>query len=165
MNARRKLCLPVLVALPLCAANAAKVEMPKEGKLDFNYCFASMEEPVTVTDKLMFGAYKVYAAIHANPGGGPFDLQSSRCFGTYSAFDGKERGGGYCEITDADGDKWIMDVTEKNPFEGEWIAVGGSGKYTGMTGKGAYKALGEVPAVAPNTYARCHRNTGTYKLR
>lgn len=124
-----------------------------------------MEEPVTVTDKLVFGAFKVYAALHANPAGGPFDLQSSRCIGTYSVFNDKERGSRYCEVTDADGDKWIMDATEKNPFEGEWIAVGGTGKYEGMRGRGTYKALGEVPPVVAGIYARCHRNIGTFKLK
>jgi hypothetical protein len=49
---------------------------------------------------------------------------------------------------------------------GKWVAVGGSGKYEGMTASATYAPVGEIPpGAAPGIYNKCNRNTGTYRLK
>lgn len=149
--------------LAVAGAQAA-VSMPKEGSFEFNFCFVTDVTHVAVGEKVFVGGFQNRAAMHSVKPGGPFDLQGARCFGSYSNAEGEYSDHGYCEVLDADGDRWIMKFVSTPDSSGTWTSVAGTGKYEGMTAKGAYKPLGFPPSPVPGN-ARCNRNTGTYRLR
>jgi hypothetical protein len=60
---------------------------------------------------------------------------------------------------------WVFRFESGPDASGKWRAVGGTGKYDGIEASGVYKAVGFPPAVLPDRFNRCNRNTGTYKLR
>lgn len=155
----------------LLALNAAaKVEMPKEGALDFNICFAGDTNNILHSDKHFAGTYKLTAAVYSNPPGTAFDRQAAVCVGIYAMDEGKASGRGYCEFVDFDGDKWFMSYQTdgSGEFNGSWETVSGAGtgKYQGMVGSGKYSSTGRiVPSALPGGFQRCNRDTGTYRLR
>jgi hypothetical protein len=150
------------LSLPLLSAAA---NMPKEGRLEFNFCFAGTSQHSEVSPQLAAGSFEGLAALHTTPPGGPFDLQGARCMGTYTFVDGKHLGTGYCVHVDPDGDKWLQKWEAGADFSGTWMAVGGSGKFAGMQASGAFKPIGFVASALPNSAQHCNRNTGSYKLK
>ncbi|MFO1320344.1 MAG: hypothetical protein U1F52_12055 [Burkholderiales bacterium] len=159
--------IPRLLAVGLvCAAGhaTAAAAWPKEGSFDFNFCFVSDATHAALTDKVFAGGFVNRAALHSQRAGGPFDLQGARCFGYYGNVEGEYSDQGYCEIVDADGDRWTMKFVSGPDGGGTWTVPFGTGKYEGMVARGGYKPLGNVPLPTAGT-ARCNRNTGTYRLR
>lgn len=157
----------VATVLALAASQAsAAVDMPREGRFDFNYCMGGKAGYSEVRSGLATGEFDSVAGTYANGGTKAFDRQGSRCFGVYEIVDGKYRDYGICTQVDADGDKWIMRFETGADMSGKWVALGGSGKYEGMTANGTYTPVGDVPVPAvPGVYNKCNRNTGTYRLK
>lgn len=150
----------------LCAClTAAAAPMPKEGSFELNFCFVTDIHHIAVTDKTGVGYFTNSAALHSLQPGGAFDLQGARCFGYYSNVEGQYGDHGYCELIDADGDRWIMKFQSGPDQSGTWNVAAGTRKYVGMTATGAYKPLGFVSSPEPGRAQRCNRNTGTYKLK
>lgn len=164
MNPLLRSLLLVLPCVVVGAEAGAAVTLPREGSFDFNFCFVSDATHVTLTDKVFAGSFVNRAAMHSLRAGGAFDLQGARCFGYYGNLEGDYSDQGYCEVLDADGDKWVMKFVSGPDGGGTWTVPFGTGKYEGMTAKGNYKPLGNVTLPAPGN-ARCNRNTGTYRLR
>lgn len=155
-----------VAALLVGSQAPAAVEIPKEGRFDFNYCMGGKAAYSEVRAGLATGEFDLVASTYTNGPGKAFDRQGSRCVGVYEIVDGKYRDYGVCTQVDADGDKWIMRTETGADMGGKWVAVGGSGKYEGMTATGSYAPVGAIPpAAAPGVFNRCNRNTGTYKLR
>jgi hypothetical protein len=139
--------------------------LAKEGKLDFNLCFAGTTQHSEVSPQLAAGSFEGLGAIYSNVSGGPFDRQGVRCIGTYSFVEGKHLGTGYCIHVDLDGDKWVERWEAGADFSGTWIAIGGSGKYAGMQASGMFKPNGPVASALPNSVQHCNHNTGSYRLK
>lgn len=161
----RRLFVLVSLAAPLAAAHAA-VDIPKEGRFDFNYCMAGKFDYTELRPGVGMGAWDLGAGTYANGGTKAFDRMGSYCVGAYEIVDGKYQDWHVCTMVDADGDKWLLRGQTGPDGTGKWIAASGTGKYEGMIANGTLGPVGEVPAArAPNTFNKCNRNTGTYKLR
>lgn len=157
-------CIAIALTAVSAAATAA-VNLPKEGSFDFNFCFVTDVSHIGLTGTSGLGSFVNIAAIHSNAAGGAFDLQGARCFGYYSSVEGAYTESGYCEVKDADGDRWIMRFVSEPDGSGIWTAAAGVGKYEGMSGTGKYRPLGNVTSPLEGKMARCNRNTGTYRLK
>jgi hypothetical protein len=144
---------------------AAAAQPPKEGTLDFNFCFAGTVEHSEISTRLSTGSFQSLAALHSNPAGGAFDRQGARCFGTYAFVDGKHLGVGYCVHVDPDGDRWLQKWEAGADFTGTWSAMGGTGKYDGMQASGRFKPINFVASALPNSVQHCNHNTGSYRLK
>ena len=152
----------ILVASSITVSAA---DMPKEGKMDFNYCTAAAYKPVMASPKLNSGLAESWASIYANPPGGPFDNQGSQCAAILVSRDGAMESTGYCKQIDKDGDMWLFKFTDRD-FVGKLEVVGGTGKYDGMTMTADFKPLGgSAPSAAPGMVQTCNRVVGVYKLR
>lgn len=87
--------------------------------------------------------------------GGFVDKSSVECPGINDVVNGLATlNHGYCIVTDKDGDKAVLKWQGKDSSKGvgggdqHWI--GGTGKYTGLTGKSTYRytAIGSTPAFS-----------------
>jgi hypothetical protein len=83
--------------------------------------------------------------------------------GIYHSLDGKAVENGYCDIVDADGDKYLVRYSGDSKG-GKVEAIAGTGKYEGMTLQGQYR-VGNFPTTSSDRFYSCNRFTGTYKLR
>jgi hypothetical protein len=155
----------VAIIAPTSMCGMAADAPPKEGRLEFNLCFAGTVQHTEVSPQLAVGSFDSLAAVHSIPPGGPFDLQGAHCIGTYTITAGKHWGTGYCIHVDPDGDKWLEKWEAGADFSGAWKAEGGSGKYTGLQASGSFKPVGFPAAALPNSVQNCNYNTGTYKLK
>jgi putative ABC transport system substrate-binding protein len=80
--------------------------------------------------------------------GSLLDQAEVKCIGSFDTDTNnkKAKQGGYCVITDADGDHayWMWESSGTPAFEvkGTFDFTGGTGKYKGITGKNTYRAVG-----------------------
>jgi hypothetical protein len=139
--------------------------MPKDGKLDFNFCLVARYSPVMASPQLNSGIIEAWASAYSNPAGGPFDNQGAQCAVISLSRDGAVENSGYCKQIDKDGDMWLFKFTDRN-FVGKLEAVGGTGKYDGLTLTADFKpAGGNVPSAAPGVIQTCNRVVGAYRMR
>lgn len=141
-------------------------EMLREGRFDFNICkFGKADYPRLAKGLVSDSFNRIAAAMYDNGGSKDFDQQGSRCVGTYEIVGGEYRDSGVCTRVDTDGDKWLMRYETRADLSGTWMAVGGSGKYEGMTAKGDYRPVGNIPGLVPNGFKSCNHYSGTYQLK
>jgi hypothetical protein len=148
-------------------AVAGKVNMPKEGNYQFDFCPIGRGKTFTSGDKLFFIQYDLDAVLRSTPAGQAFDRMGARCLGAYSNVGGKQQESGMCELTDLDGDKWWMDYRGNSDGKGgTYTSAHGTGKYEGMVLKGEYHIDNDWGSVSKEVaFQGCNPNKGTYKLK
>lgn len=140
--------------------------MIREGRFDFNVCkFGKADYPRHAKGLVGDSFNRIAASMYDNGGSKDIDQQGSRCVGAYEIVGGKYRDYGVCTQVDADDDRWLMRYETGADLSGTWVAVGGSGKYEGMSAKGEYRPIGNVPGVVPGGFKSCNHYTGAYKLK
>lgn len=152
----------------LVAGNAlsAKVNMPKEGTYEFDFCVIGHSKVLVEGDNVLVVHYEGTSNLRTEPAGRPFDRMASRCLGLYTKLNGRHQETGVCEQTDQDGDKWWMDYHGNSEGSGgTYISAHGTGKYEGMTLKGEYRIDSWPVAAKDIAFQGCNKNKGTYKLK
>jgi hypothetical protein len=148
-------------------AMAGKVNIPKEGSYEFDFCPIGHGRTLSSGDKIFVMSYDLDALLRTTPSGRPFDRMGSRCYGLYTNLNGQQNETGVCELTDLDGDKWWMDY-HGNPdgAGGKYTAAGGTGKYEGIALRGEYHLDNNWGSPAKDVaFLGCNSNKGTYKLK
>jgi hypothetical protein len=168
---KRVLVLVVLAAavggLVAASAMAGKVNIPKEGSYEFDFCPIGQGKTFSNPDKIFAMQYDLNALLRTNPPGRAFDRMGARCYGLYTNLNGKQAETGICELTDLDGDKWWMDY-HGNPdgAGGTYTSAGGTGKYDGMVVKGEYRIDNNWGSPSKDVaFLGCNPNKGTYRLK
>jgi hypothetical protein len=147
------------------SAFAGKVNIPKEGSYEFNFCSVGETRIMTSGDTVFVNQYKVIANLLTQPPGKAFDRMSSLCYGVYAKLNGRSQEFGVCELTDVDGDQWWMEYHgNAEGSGGSYTAAHGTGKYDGMGLKGQY-ILDFWPNAVKDGVQACNQNKGTYKLK
>jgi len=150
------------------SALAGKVDIPKEGSYEFDFC--PIGHGRTLSDpagKVFEIHYDLDAIVRSTTPGRAFDRMGARCYGLYTNLNGKQTEIGLCELTDLDGDKWWMDY-HGNPdgAGGAYVSAAGTGKYEGMTLRGEYHLDNSWGSPAKDVaFLGCNSNKGTYKLK
>ncbi len=147
------------VVLTFCAAPAVSAEFPKTGEAEYvAYC---VDKPVAKIDSgVGTGTILEETCITRNvKGEGPFHDMSVRCLYHWSVVGETNRQNGSCVDTDKDGDNVFITFDDKNLY-----FMGGTGKYKGITGMGAYTyvllhdTVGGRPAFVINHKAKWATN-------
>ncbi|MGQ0579505.1 MAG: hypothetical protein ACT4PQ_11430 [Betaproteobacteria bacterium] len=141
-------------------------EMIREGRFDFDICKFGKADYPWLAKGLVSGSFdRIAASIYDNGRPKDIDRGISRCVGAYEVVGGRYRDYGVCTQVDADGDQWRMRYETGADLIGTWVAMGGSGKYEGITAKGEYRPVGNVPGVMAGGFKSCNHNTGSYRLK
>lgn len=143
-------------------------DYPKEGRIDTVECFVAEGPRVESSSGVVFGNVTTHSVAYSpRPSGSPFDSYGSFCVAVYvERKDGPSTANGYCEQTDSDGDKWLIQfVDDGNDFSGRMEFIGGTGKYVGAKITGEFKPLGPTYFGTAGHAQQCTRVTGTYKLK
>jgi hypothetical protein len=155
------------LALVAGAADAGKVNIPKEGSYEFDFCPIGRGKTFSAGDKFFVINYDLDAILKTTPPGRAFDRMGARCYGIYANVNGRQQEAGFCELTDLDGDKWWMEY-RGNPdgAGGTYTAAYGTGKYDGVTIKGEYRIDNAWGSISKEvSFQGCNPNKGTYKLK
>lgn len=163
----------VTVAIGIAAVSmagsglAGKVNIPKEGNYEFEFCLVGQAKNLSADDKVFVAQYSLLANLKSSPPGRAFDRMGAVCYGLYTNWNGRQQEAGVCELTDLDGDKWWMDYHgNADGAGGSYTAAHGTGKYDGITLKGEYhidNAWGSASKEV--SFQGCNPNKGTYKLK
>lgn len=91
-----------------------------------------------------------YTAMQTSDPANPMNGATGPCFGVVEMIQGAVSGGGKCVFTDLQGDHMVIDwtaegATPEGGSSGTWTLVGGSGKYHGGSGGGAFQTTGMMP--------------------
>ena len=153
------------IALAAGNAEAAKVNMPKEGNYEFVFCVVDQAQTMSEGDNVFVSHYRGIAHVRTDQPGQPFDRTSGTCYGIFANLKGRKQGFGVCEIVDLDGDKWWMEYHDSaDGASGTYTAAHGIGKYAGMTLRGEYR-VEFWPTPKDAAFQVCNPNKGTYKLK
>ena len=93
----------------------------------------------------------------------PFAPAAGPCFGAILIDKGAVSGEGLCHYTDGDGEqavvKWIAKgLSAEGRTQGDWMILGGTGKWASMSGGGTFDAGGDGDAYTNNITGQVTRN-------
>lgn len=139
---------------PTASAADATPKPPASGKARFQVSYVQYADHfVQLDEKNSFGAMEFAGTTRSLDGQPWFDRMSERCTGSYYKVDGESRdGNGSCLYTDAAGDKLMILWRSTGRDVGSKEIVGGTGKFAGITGTGAWTSA-DLPQPAENVWA------------
>lgn len=132
------------------------------GEVDVTICQGGDMQAIAHTPKQSVGTYRLLGTLRTVPAGSLFDMMSSQCFGAWSNLDGSFSNWGHCEYVDASGDKVLLRFTRMNSENGRYEFLGGTGKFTGLTGTNDYRAT-RFPQI-PGAFNVCTESKWRYSL-
>lgn len=147
----------------------AEAQLAKKGKFEGNFAVAGKVLSMHMKGKAPgFILAEYYGHTTNDAGSGIFHMNSSKChFAVEVTQMPKTVGNGYCTFRDSDGDtvtfRGYTKGTLGGPTDATMDLVFGTGKYTGITGSGWYKAK-PVPSFEQGTFQVFGRFGGTYKI-
>lgn len=108
-------------------------------------------------------ATSTYDRFETDDADNPFATATGPCFGSILIDKGAVSGEGLCHYTDADNEqavvKWMAkEMSAEGRTQGEWMIVGGTGKWATMTGNGTFDAGGDGAAYTNNVTGKVTRN-------
>ena len=124
---------------------ACAQQLPKTGTINFHTGWGKATgSDLEVAPKRVQGAGVLTGVTFNDKGSGPLHQGPATCSYVYFAIEGQAKSKNICAWGDADGDRIF---TESNNVTGSpdgWAGglneiIGGTGKYTGITGKGPWK--------------------------
>lgn len=110
------------------------------GEVDVDACQSGDMLTLSHAPGQSVGTFKLLGTVRTVPAGGLFDMMSGQCFGAWSMLDGSYSNWGHCEYVGAAGDKALLRFTRVDSDKGRYEFIGGTGKFSGLTGTGDYKA-------------------------
>jgi len=132
----------VLCATVLFGSSAMASDLPKQGTDSFTNVWVATSNTIQQGNRT-FLSYEIDGVARNDAGGPMFDRFGQRCLGwveTLANEGGSDRG--TCTFTDHDGDNIFTTYSGKSDGKGvergNYEVVGGTGKFTGITGTGDY---------------------------
>lgn len=151
MNTRYALALSVLIAASVGAASAQS--LPKSGSIQWHTGWKSSGEVLEVGKGRLQGHGSVVGTTFNDSGSGPLHQGEAECVYVFLLNDGAGPLKGFCAFGDADGDRIYTEFTGEGT-SGTNVIVGGTGKYTGITGRGPWNTLPRGSHGGLATYQR-----------
>jgi hypothetical protein len=153
-----------LVFVPISNA-----QMPKEVTGTTTSMYSGTANHIPIDENHIVITYENKGVMVSDTGEGPFNNMSLYNVGTIYFENGVGKTHGYITLTDPEGDKVLIGITEDstklppavNGGTGKYIA--GTGKFKGIKGTMEYKRWYVRPATK-DTYQAMAKGKGTYKL-
>jgi hypothetical protein len=158
-----------LILLLAFAQPVISGELPKEGSFSYKSFAHGAYTAIAMGEERLQFNYEVYGLILNDAGEGFLHLASTHGLGSFHMVKGvyaEPWDRGFHVAVDPDGDKVFLTHIAKGGFGGAKAVfnfVGGTGKYTGITGGGEWTWVAGRPA-AENTFQGCALCKGHYKL-
>ena len=126
--------LSALLLLPLSTRAA---DLPKQGKNSYTTTYVNSSTRELKAGNRMVLNYDTSGITRNDKGGVMFNDMGARCLGTVDTIGNEASNRGTCVETDKDGDE-IYTTYEAKGSTGTHAYVGGSGKYTGISGTASF---------------------------
>ena len=159
MNSNRTIATKLAIVYIAAFAGLAQA---KSGEVTTNACFSGEILSATeIAPQQSIVTAKYFGVQKTVPSGGIFDLMSVVCYGTISTVGSLRVTLPHCVYIDKDGDKFATHYSGV-AGAGKTEILGGSGKFTGMTG-GAEVKVTRVPSL-PGSISVCTEGQWKYTL-
>ena len=126
--------------MSICSLPVAAIgqEAAKQGKTNFTDYSTIVNPKTMAVGKDSVVNYEVNGVSHNDDGGEMFNNMAIRCMGSSTTVEGEARSRGLCIQMDKDGDQIFLSYDNVghagSPYSATEKFLGGTGKYTGMTG-------------------------------
>ena len=129
----------LLTSLFLCLLSsiAGAQDLPRSGSISWHTGWRDNGTTLNLAEGHVQGHGSVAGTSFNDNGSGPLHLGAAECVYTFYARGDKVVNKGYCAFGDDDGDRIFTDWTGQGST-GTNVIVGGTGKYTGITGQGPW---------------------------
>lgn len=162
---------PVLASLAALAlsgaafAQSAPMEnapLAKEGTVEQTLCFSGPITRLAVSETERYGTYTVTGTTQSD--NKAFDALKMECIAAYEMRSRVWQHRGYCVFQDGSGDKFHGSDTLTTDGGYKLVYLGGTGKFTGLSGEGTIKMIEDAAkrAPAPGTLQGCRLITARY---
>ncbi len=132
--------------------------------VDFTDCRNMTINVLAKTDDILIRNSDFSGITMSNLENKMFDNWTHHCMGTGANIGKKRIRHGFCKHMDSDGDFTLVEYPADPNDRFTWKYIGGTGKFKGITGGGAWKLTRSGKPIEPDTFQFCIRVTGTYEL-
>ena len=131
-----------LVCLAVLSTTIGAQGLPKSGNITVHSGWKSIGETTQAAEGRTYGFGSFWGVVFNDKGSGPLHSGPVVCPYTLEILGGVLTAKGQCSWSDLDGDRFFTDWTGSLPPNGQFDGLnqitGGTGKYTGMQGKGPF---------------------------
>ena len=132
------------ISFAICCTATSAQQFPKSGSISWHTGWKIAAEAMTVAEGHLEGHGTAVGTSFNDKGAGPLHLGAAECVVAFFVIKGSGSNVGYCSFGDADGDRIFTEFTGNvglpNGYdEGTNVISGGTGKYSGITGRGPWK--------------------------
>jgi hypothetical protein len=153
------LCVSTTAAFWLSIASASAQDFPKSGQAEYDTYYVFENVAKIETGVGMGGIDEITGITRNVKGDGPFNDMAVHCLGHWTAIGDKFDFRGSCTETDAAGDTVFTTFDNDNHY-----IVGGTGKYTGITGTVPYTVVQLADTVGGRT-ARVVNHKASWEVK
>lgn len=151
--------LIVILTIISSAASAQKIEIPQQGSTTYaTYYLNHVRSNIDMGDQGNDSIIEGFGITRNTSGQKFFDNMSVHCVFYYGEHGGKGEAKGACTETDADGDKVFSTFVV-----GTHTLIGGTGKYSGITGTASF-TVNSLRPPAEGTHADVVDHQVTWKI-
>lgn len=149
----------VLCAAVLFGSSALASDLPKQGTDSFTNVWVATSNAIQQGNRT-FLSYELHGVARNDAGGPMFERFGQRCLGWLEIVANEGRDDrGTCTFTDRDGDNIFTTYSGKGDAKGveergNYEVVGGTGKFTGITGAGDFNFQPNIPIKADDKAVR-----------
>jgi len=140
----KRLCAAAVCTTGLMALNHVHAQAAKQGEEQVTHTFTFTDRTMKLGDRTVIQR-ELTGLSHNDKGSGMFHDLGMRCMGFIDVVGGKASSIGRCVEVDADGDQ-IFSTFENKGGAGAHLLIGGTGKYTGISGRQDFSGVRIVKA-------------------
>ncbi|MBF86803.1 MAG: hypothetical protein CMJ14_02255 [Pelagibacterales bacterium] len=129
--------LKVLVLTLFTSFLLVNIALANSGSFNFHTGFFFNGDVLQISENQVMGAGKFSGVTFNDKGSGYLHNGEAHCLATFNVNNGVGEAKGWCSWSDNDGDR-LFTSFNGSLYEGENIIIGGTGKYSGMTGSGPW---------------------------
>jgi len=155
----------LLTVFALCGATALAASA-QAGEIEYGGTFCSHSRTTILQASPDVTAFDVESWGIQTPDSTfkPWANATNHCAGNILVVQGKASSHGECLWTDSDGDTFIGTFADDAGKPGTWTFVGGTGKWKGVSGGGAYQYVSSSKPRPDGTGEGCTSHSGKYLL-
>ena len=132
--------LTLSVSVFAAIGHASAQSLPKTGSINWHTGWRSTGDVLEVGKGRLQGHGSVVGTTFNDSGSGPLHHGIAECVYVFSSSDGVGPLKGYCAFGDSDGDRIFTEFTGEGAA-GTNVIMGGTGKYSGISGRGPWTSF------------------------
>lgn len=154
--------LPV-AALGCCFSLVAVAQERAPTRFEAKHCYVVDQYVIESAGNYRVNGITQRGMISASQSGEEFDNAATRCAGAIATIGDARTGGGFCEFAISRDDRVLIRYTVDG-LGGTSTFVSGTGRYRGISGQLAFRAMPPITSMEPGVVRSCNGISGEFRL-